>query len=56
MGMSLGVTLCAELRFSVSVNLSMRAHTPITICGCMNTAILSFIDTHHLVCCMELWF
>lgn len=27
MGMSLGVALCAEVRFSVLVNLSMRTHT-----------------------------
>lgn len=51
MGMSLGVTLCAEVRFSVLVNLSARAHThtPITICGCMNAANLSFIDTHIIL-------
>lgn len=41
---------CAVLWFSVSVNLSVHTHTPMTIHGCMNTLILSFTDTHHLVC------
>lgn len=41
---------CAELWFSLLVNLSVHRHTSMTIHGCMNTLIHSFTNTHHLVC------
>lgn len=52
MGMSLGVTLCAEVRFSVLVNLSMRAHTHTHNHMRMHEYSKSFFyrHTHHFVC------
>lgn len=51
-----GSTLCrgAVQRFGESQHVYTHTHThtqqPITICGCMNPANPSFIDTHHFVC------
>lgn len=46
-----GYTLCrgAVQRFGESQRTRTHTHTPITICGCMNAANLSFIDTHIIL-------